>query len=152
MLARRGFFSARLSRNVCRVAVDGDRKTRLSLMLKGLVSLPRFSLHGVPCPEVFGGILMALGLLTRPFAFFNGILAFVAFFIFYSGNVSGGALRGTASCYSNTGLPLTGPGRTGMDCLIGLFGIQRRRLPNQAIHASRRSAASVSHWVVAATA
>ena len=119
--ARRGSFSARFSRSVCRVAVDGDRKTGLSPMLQGWVFLSRFSLRGVPCSEFFGGILLVLGLLARPVAFFIRITASVASFIVHRGNVSGGALGETMSFALTLGLPFTGPGRISMDCLIGLF-------------------------------
>ncbi len=67
--------------------------------------------------EFFGGILLALGLLARPAAFFNAITTFVAAFIFHEGDVSGSALLGTVFFALTMGLTLTGPGRISIDYL-----------------------------------
>ena len=71
--------------------------------------------------EFFGGILLALGLLARPAAFFNAITTFVAAFVFHKGDVSGGALLGTVFFASTLGLTLTGPGRISIDYLMFCF-------------------------------
>jgi putative oxidoreductase len=71
--------------------------------------------------EFFGGILLALGLLARPAAFFNAVTTFVAAFIFHKGDVSGSGLLGTVFFASTLGLTLTGPGRISIDYLIGRF-------------------------------
>jgi putative oxidoreductase len=71
--------------------------------------------------EFFGGILLALGLLARPAAFFNAITTFVAAFLFHKGDVSGGALLATVFFASTMGLTLTGPGRMSIDYLIYRF-------------------------------
>ena len=68
--------------------------------------------------EFFGGILLALGLLARPAAFFNAITTFVAAFIFHKGDVSGSAMLGTVFFASTMGLTLTGPGRLSIDYVI----------------------------------
>jgi putative oxidoreductase len=68
--------------------------------------------------EFFGGILLALGLLSRPAAFFNAITTFVAAFVYHKGDVSGSALLGTVFFASTMGLTLTGPGRVSIDGLI----------------------------------
>ena len=68
--------------------------------------------------EFFGGILLALGLLARPAAFFNAVTTFVAAFVFHKGDVSGSALLGTVFFASTLGLTLTGPGRMSIDYLM----------------------------------
>lgn len=71
--------------------------------------------------EFFGGIFLALGLLSRPAAFFNAITTFVAAFVFHKGDVSGSALMGTVFFAVTLGLTLTGPGRLSLDYLIHRF-------------------------------
>lgn len=71
--------------------------------------------------KFFGGILLALGLIARPAAFFNAITTFVAAFVFHKGDVSGSALLGTVFFASTMGLTLTGPGRVSIDYLTYKF-------------------------------
>jgi putative oxidoreductase len=68
--------------------------------------------------EFVGGILLALGLLARPAAFFNAITTFVAAFLFHRGDVSGSGLLATVFFASTLGLTLTGPGRISIDYLM----------------------------------
>lgn len=71
--------------------------------------------------EFFGGILLAIGLLSRPAAFFNAITTFVAAFLFHKGDVSGSGLAGTIFFASTMGLTLTGPGRISLDYVLNRF-------------------------------
>ena len=72
--------------------------------------------------EFFGGILLALGLLARPAAFFNAITTFGAAFIYHRGDVSGSGLLATVFFAATMGLTSTGPGRISIDYLIYRFG------------------------------
>ncbi|MDX1961787.1 MAG: DoxX family membrane protein [Pirellulales bacterium] len=83
--------------------------------------LPVFFAWCAVLAEFFGGILLALGLLARPAAFFNAVTTFVAAFIFHKGDVSGSGLLGTVFFASTLGLTLTGPGRVSCDYLICYF-------------------------------
>jgi uncharacterized membrane protein YphA (DoxX/SURF4 family) len=82
---------------------------------------PKFFAWCAVLSEFFGGILLALGLLSRPAAFFNAITTFVAAFVFHKGDVSGSALLGTVFFAATMGLTLTGPGRLSLDYLIHRF-------------------------------
>lgn len=68
--------------------------------------------------EFVGGILLALGLLARPAAFFNAITTFVAAFIFHRGDVSGSGLLATVFFALTLALTLSGPGRISMDYIL----------------------------------
>jgi putative oxidoreductase len=68
--------------------------------------------------EFFGGILLALGLLSRPAALLNAITTFVAAFVFHKGDISGSALLGTMFFATTMGLTLTGPGRLSLDYFV----------------------------------
>lgn len=74
--------------------------------------------------EFVGGILLALGLLSRPAAIANAITTFVAAFVFHKGDVSGSGLLGTVFFASTMGLTLTGPGRISIDYLIARFWLK----------------------------
>ena len=84
--------------------------------------IPAFFARCAVLSEFFGRILLALGLLARPAAFFNAITTFVAAFVYHKGDVSGSALIGTVFFASTMGLTLTGPGRISIDYLIYRFG------------------------------
>jgi uncharacterized membrane protein YphA (DoxX/SURF4 family) len=60
--------------------------------------------------EFFGGMLLALGMLARPAAFFNAITTFVAAFVFHKGDVSGSALLGKSVLCLDNGADFNGPG------------------------------------------
>jgi putative oxidoreductase len=88
--------------------------------------VPPFIKYGVGGVEVLGGTLIALGLLTRPAAFFcSGLMSF-AYFIGHAGNgfwpnVNGGELA-LLFCWFFLYLSAQGPGAFALDNL-------RRRAP-----------------------
>lgn len=77
--------------------------------------------------EFVGGILLALGLLARPAAFFNAITTFVAAFLFHRGDVSGSGLLATVFFASTLGLTLSGPGRISVDYILSRWIDPRNR-------------------------
>lgn len=80
--------------------------------------LPTFFAWCAVLSEFAGGILIVLGLWTRPAALANAITTFVAAFIFHKGDISGSGLMGTVFFAATTALTLTGPGRFSADYLL----------------------------------
>ncbi|MBY0459905.1 MAG: DoxX family membrane protein, partial [Gemmataceae bacterium] len=64
------------------------------------------------------GVLLILGLMTRPAALVNAVTTFVAAFIYHKAQVGGPALLGTVFFAATTSLLLTGPGRFSIDYLF----------------------------------
>ncbi len=79
---------------------------------------PTFFAWSAVLSEFFGGVLLVLGLFSRPAAFFNAITTFVAAFIFHRGDISGSGLMGVVFFAATLGLCFTGPGRISLDFLI----------------------------------
>lgn len=67
--------------------------------------------------EFFGGILLVVGLLTRPAAFFAMITTFVAAFLFHEEILGDGLLAATFFAISLS-LLLTGPGAMSLDFFL----------------------------------
>ncbi len=79
---------------------------------------PRFFAWCATLSEFVGGILLVLGLWTRPAAFFNAITTFVAAFVYHDGDVTGKGLLATLFFALTTTLVLTGPGSLSLDALM----------------------------------
>ncbi len=71
--------------------------------------------------EFVGGILLALGLFTRPAAFFNAITTFVAAFVFHKGDVTGNGLLATLFFALSVAICLAGPGSLSLDAALSRF-------------------------------
>ncbi len=82
---------------------------------------PRFFAWCAALSEFVGGILLALGLLTRPAAFFNAITTFVAAFIFHKGDVTGSGLLGTIFFALSMAILFAGPGSLSLDAHLSHF-------------------------------
>ncbi len=87
--------------------------------------LPTFFAWCAVLSEFFGGIMIVLGLLTRPAALANAITTFVAAFIFHKGQISGPGLMGTIFFATTAALTLTGPGRFSIDALLAGPALRR---------------------------
>jgi len=79
--------------------------------------------------EFVGGILLALGLLTRPAAFFNAITTFVAAFVFHKGDVTGNGLPATLFFALSVAICFAGPGSLSLDA--ALSRLVRNRAPGE---------------------
>lgn len=78
---------------------------------------PRFFAWCATISEFFGGLLLVVGLWTRPAAFFNALTTFVAAFVFHQGDVTGKGLLATLFFALTASLCLTGPGPFSLDAL-----------------------------------
>lgn len=91
--------------------------------------VPRFFAWCAALSEFVGGLLLVLGLWTRPAAFFNAVTTFVAAFLFHHGDVTGKGLLATLFFALTTSLCLTGPGFLSLDALWAWW---RKRPPASA--------------------
>jgi putative oxidoreductase len=82
---------------------------------------PSFFAWCAALSEFVGGILLVLGLMTRPAAFFNAITTFVAAFLFHKGDVSGSGLLATLFFALSSAICFTGPGSLSVDALLTRF-------------------------------
>jgi putative oxidoreductase len=82
---------------------------------------PSFFAWCAALSEFVGGILLVLGLMTRPAAFFNAITTFVAAFLFHKGDVSGSGLLATLFFALSSAICFTGPGSLSVDSLLTRF-------------------------------
>ena len=79
---------------------------------------PRFFAWCAALSEFVGGILLVLGLVTRPAAFFNAVTTFVAAFVFHQADVTGNGLLATLFFALCTAICFTGPGSLSLDALL----------------------------------
>ena len=68
--------------------------------------------------EFIGGILLVLGLLTRPAAFVNSVTTFVAAFVFHQADVTGKGLLATLFFALTSAICLAGPGSLSLDAML----------------------------------
>lgn len=88
---------------------------------------PRFFAWCAALSEFIGGILLVLGLLTRPAAFFNAVTTFVAAFVFHQADVTGKGLLATLFFALALALCFAGPGSLSLDALISQL-LRRREV------------------------
>ncbi|MFO0857476.1 MAG: DoxX family protein [Phycisphaerales bacterium] len=79
--------------------------------------MPRVFAWAAVLSEFIGGILLMLGLLARPAAFFIAVTTFVAAFVYHKQPLQQG-LTAVIYCFMSLSLVLTGPGRISLDCLL----------------------------------
>ena len=79
---------------------------------------PHFFAWCAALSEFIGGILLVLGLLTRPAAFFNAVTTFVAAFVFHQADVTGKGLLATLFFALTSAICFAGPGSLSLDALL----------------------------------
>lgn len=88
--------------------------------------IPSFFAWAAALSEFVGGMLLIVGLATRPAAFLNVIVTFVAAFLYHGGDVSQAGLTAVVFLTITMTLLIAGPGRFSLDNLIA-----NRVLPRQ---------------------
>lgn len=80
--------------------------------------LPAFFAWCAVLSEFFGGILIMLGLGTRPASLFVAITVFVAAFVYHDMDLTGKGLHATIFLFMSTALLTSGAGRFSLDRFI----------------------------------
>ncbi len=104
-----------------RVGVWGPQQWFVEDVAKMGFPAPGFFAWCAALSEFVGGILLVLGLLTRPAAFFNAITTFVAAFVFHKGDVTGSGLLATIFFALSVTILFAGPGSLSLDALLSRF-------------------------------
>ena len=89
--------------------------------------MPRVFAWAAVLSEFIGGILLMLGLLARPAAFFIAVTTFVAAFVYHKQPLQQG-LPAVIYFFMSLSLVLTGPGRISLDSLLArrFLSVSRR--------------------------
>ncbi len=82
--------------------------------------IPTFFAWFAVLTEFFGGLLLMLGLFTRPAALLNVLVTFTATFIYHDADIGGAGLLSFFFFIMCTCILLFGPGKFSMDYLINL--------------------------------
>ncbi|MEM9666266.1 MAG: DoxX family membrane protein [Bacteroidota bacterium] len=90
---------------------------------------PAFFAWAAALAEFVGGLLLVVGLATRPAALLNAIVLFVAAFLHHGGDIALNGLMAFTFFIMTVTLLLTGPGRFSLDHLIATRLYARRPAP-----------------------